>query len=89
MFSTVELISVDSFASISMPSSEKSKSTSSVLSNALYCFIKLLSGSFKILMKSSSVKAFNSTLIGNLPCNSGKRSDGLANWKAPDAINKI
>ena len=35
------------------------------------------------------VKASTSTLIGNLPCNSGKRSDGFASWNEPDAINKI
>ena len=26
--------------------------------------------------------------MGSLPCNSGKRSEGFASWKAPDAINK-
>ena len=41
------------------------------------------------LLKSSSFSAFNSTLIGNLPCSSGNKSDGLANWKAPEAINKM
>ena len=78
IFSTVELISVDNFAKVSIPSLENSKSTFSVFNKALYCFIKLLSGSFKILIKSASVKAFNSTLIGSLPCNSGSKSDGLA-----------
>ena len=33
--------------------------------------------------------ASSSTLIGNLPCNSGSKSDGFASWNAPDAINKI
>ena len=40
-------------------------------------------------MKSSLDKASSSTLIGSLPCNSGSKSEGLANWKAPDAINNI
>ena len=72
-----------------MPSSVNSKSTFSVLSNALYCLIKLLSGSFKILLKSSLFNASSSTLIGSLPCNSGSKSEGFASWNAPDAINKI
>ena len=55
------------FAILSIPSSENSRSTFSVLSNAIYCFIKLKSGSLNILLKSSLVKASNSTLIGNLP----------------------
>ena len=58
-------------------------------SNSLYCLIRLLSGSFSILLKSSSFKAFNSTLIGSLPCSSGSRSEGFANWKAPEAIKSI
>jgi len=45
---------------------------------ASYCFIKLLSGSLSILIKSSLVSGFNSTLIGNLPCSSGNKSDGFA-----------
>ena len=72
-----------------MPSFVNSKSTFSVWSNALYCFIKLLSGSLSILLKSLLVKASSSTLIGNLPCSSGNKSEGFASWKAPDAMNKI
>ena len=66
-----------------------SKFTFSVLRSSLYCLIKLLSGSFRILLKSSSFNASNSTLIGSLPCNSGNKSDGFANWNAPEAMNKI
>ena len=66
------------FAIASIPSSENSRSTFSVFSKAMYCFIKLKSGSLKILLKSSLVRASSSTLIGSLPCNSGSRSDGLA-----------
>ena len=46
---------------------ENSRVTFSVSKRALYCFIKLLSGSSKILLKSLLVRAFNSTLIGNRP----------------------
>ena len=55
------------FAIVSIPSSVNSKSTFSVFSKALYCLIKLLSGSFKIRLKSSLFNASSSTLIGNLP----------------------
>ena len=89
IFSTVAFTSDAILAIVSIPSSENSRSTFSVLSNATYCLIKLKSGSFNILLKSSLVKASSSTLIGNLPCNSGSKSDGLASWNAPDAINKI
>ena len=67
IFSTVELTSVARQAIVSIPSSENSKSTFSVFNRALYCLIKLLSGSFNILLKSSLVKASSSTLIGSLP----------------------
>ena len=89
IFSTVVFTSEAILAIASIPSSENSKSTFSVFNNATYCLIKLKSGSLKILLKSSLVNASNSTLIGNLPCNSGNRSEGLASWNAPDAINKI
>ena len=89
MFSTVEFTSVAIFAIASIPSSENSKSTFSVFNKALYCLIKLLSGSLRIFLKSSLVKASSSTLIGSLPCSSGSRSDGFANWNAPDAINNM
>ena len=78
IFSTVAFTSEAMFAIASIPSSENSKSTFSVFNKATYCLIKLKSGSLKILLKSSLVKASNSTLIGNLPCNSGSKSDGLA-----------
>ena len=43
----------------------------------------------KILRKSSWVKLSSSTLIGNLPCNSGIKSDGFDRWNAPAAINNM
>ena len=52
IFSTVVLTSEAIFAIVSIPSSVNSKSTFSVFNNAIYCFIKLKSGSFKILLKS-------------------------------------
>ena len=66
------------FAIVSMPSSENSSSTFSVFKSATYCFIKLKSGSLKILLKSSLDNASSSTLIGNLPCSSGSKYDGFA-----------
>ena len=81
IFSTDALTSDAIFAIVSIPSSENSRSTFSVFNKAMYCLIKLKSGSFKILLKSSLVKASSSTLIGSLPCNSGSKSEGLANWK--------
>ena len=49
----------------------------SVFYSALYCSVMEKSGSFKMRLKSSILSAFNSTLIGSLPCNSGIRSEGL------------
>ena len=89
IFSTLVFTSDAMLAIASIPSSENSSSTFSVFSRATYCLIKLKSGSLKILLKSSLVKASSSTLIGSLPCNSGSKSDGFASWNAPDAINKI
>ena len=39
--------------------------------------------------KSFFVKLSSSTSIGNLPCNSGIKSETLETWNAPAAINKI
>ena len=64
IFSTVLLTSLAIDAIKSIPSSLKLSSTFSVFNKALYCLIKLLSGSFKILLKSSLFKASSSTLIG-------------------------
>src|SRR5699024_12611102 len=61
----------------------------SFLINAVYCFNKALEGSFKILSKSFTDNLSNSTRIGNLPCNSGIKSDGFDMWNAPAAINNI
>ena len=67
MFSTEAFTSAETLAIKSIPSSVNSSSTFSVFSKATYCLIKLLSGYFKILLKSASDKAFSSTLIGKRP----------------------
>ena len=55
IFSTEVLTSEAIFAIASIPSSENSRSTFSVFNKAIYCFIKLKSGSRNILLKSSRV----------------------------------
>ena len=45
--------------------------------SAEYCVVSDASGSVRIFTKSSVVRDFNSTRIGNLPCNSGIKSEGL------------
>ncbi len=49
----------------------------SVSSNAMYCLISADFGSFRMRMKSVSLSVFSSTRMGNRPCNSGIRSEGL------------
>ena len=61
--------------------------TPSVASSALYCLIRLASGSVRMRRKSSRVSGFSSTRIGRRPCSSGNRSEGLARWNAPEAMN--
>ncbi len=89
MFSTAELICAAMPASAATPSSLNSRLMPSVASRAQYCLIRLASGSVRMRRKSSSLSALSSTRMGNRPCSSGKRSDGLAMWKAPDAMNRM
>ena len=49
--------------------------------------MRLASGSVRMRRKSSRVSACSSTRIGRRPCSSGNRSDGLATWNAPEAMN--
>ena len=56
IFSIVELMCVDISAIVSIASSVNSSVTFSVLRRAVYCLIKLLSGSFKIFIKSFLLK---------------------------------
>ena len=51
--------------------------------------IRLASGSVRMRRRSSRVSAFSSTRIGRRPCSSGSRSEGLATWKAPEAMNRM
>ena len=78
MFSTSSFTCVAIFAISDMAFSENFKFTPSVAINSSYCLIKLFSGSFRILIKSSLFKADSSTLLGNLPWSSGRRSEGFA-----------
>ena len=89
IFSTSSLTFVAIIAISDTASSENDNFTPSVAINSIYCFIKLFSGSLRILIKSSFPSAVSSTLFGNLPCNSGRRSEGFDTWKAPDATNKM
>src|SRR5207237_277111 len=61
----------------------------SVRISASYCLMRHASVSVRMRRKSSSFKGDSSTLIGNLPCNSGKRSEGFDAWKAPEAMNRM
>ncbi len=54
-----------------------------------YCRVSAFSGSVRMRMKSSLVRAFSSTRIGKRPWNSGIRSEGLLMWNAPEATNRI
>ena len=63
--------------------------TFSVPTKAIYCLIKALFGSVRILTKSSAERSFNSTRIGKRPCNSGIKSLGFDKLKAPLAINRM
>src|SRR5262249_30257663 len=88
MFSTVELTDTATSAIASIASSLKFKVTPSVAISATYCLISDASGSVRMRRRSSRVSGLSSTRIGSRPCSSGKRSDGLARWNAPDAMNR-
>ncbi|MNY70064.1 hypothetical protein D3C86_2081200 [compost metagenome] len=72
-----------------IPSAVNSILTPSVPINALYCSVNEALGSVRMRSKSSVVSACNSTRIGRRPCSSGIKSDGLAVWNAPEAINRM
>ena len=46
-------------------------------------------GAVRMRSKSWVVSAVSSTRIGRRPGSSGIKSDGLATWNAPEAINRI
>ena len=89
MFS-VRWFTSDAIRAISrMASSVNSSSRPSVATSALYC----VSSAFSRLRQDSnevrSVRLLSSTRIGNRPCSSGIRSEGLETWKAPAAMNRM
>ena len=55
--------------------------------SAWYCVVSEASGSVRMRTKSSTFSESSSTRIGNRPCSSGIRSEGLDRLKAPEAMN--
>ena len=78
IFSVLSLTCHAALAKAWMPSSLNETSTPSVANKAMYCSVNDAFGSVKILTKSLVVNACNSTRIGNLPYNSGIKSEGFA-----------
>src|SRR4029077_11604072 len=69
------------------PSGENSTCTPSVAISALYCVVSEASGSVRMRTKSPTFSESSSTRIGNRPCSSGIRSEGLERLNAPEAMN--
>ena len=67
----------------SMPSGVNSSVTPSVASSSAYCLVSECFGSVRMRRKSALVRSVSSTRIGNRPCSSGIRSDGLDRVKRP------
>ena len=61
----------------STPSGVNAKRTPSVANSSTYCFVRACFGSVRMRRKSAFFRSVNSTRIGNRPCNSGIKSDGL------------
>src|SRR3569832_2291057 len=72
-----------------MPSCVNSICTFSVSSSASYCIVRHASVPVRMRSKSAIDSESSSTRIGKRPCSSGIKSDGLARWKAPEAMNRI
>ena len=88
MFSTVALTSAAMSASASMASSVNSSVTPSVCISADVLLDEARLGLGQDAHASPPcVSGFSSTRIGSRPCSSGSRSEGLATWKAPEAMN--
>src|SRR4030067_742186 len=87
------MFSVRSFTSQAIPAIRSTASgvmgskTPSVASSSVYCRVRDPCGSVRIRTKSSRVRGSSSTRMGNLPCSSGIRSDGLDIWIAPAALH--
>mmetsp|Transcript_26178 Transcript_26178/g.57961 ORF Transcript_26178/g.57961 Transcript_26178/m.57961 type:complete len:266 (-) Transcript_26178:45-842(-) len=69
--------------------SSKTRSTFSDFISSTCCRMRFVTGSVRIRYMSSSVRPLSVTLMGNRPCSSASRSEGLEVWKAPDAINRM
>src|ERR1700726_4293729 len=69
------------------PSGANSTCTPSVAISALYCVGSEASGSVRMRTKSPTFSESSSTRIGNRPCSSGIRSEGLERLNAPEAMN--
>mmetsp|Transcript_13928 Transcript_13928/g.26774 ORF Transcript_13928/g.26774 Transcript_13928/m.26774 type:complete len:223 (+) Transcript_13928:396-1064(+) len=65
------------------------RSTPSVASRAFCCTIMLLSGSVRILYRSSFVRPVSSTLMGKRPCSSASMSLGFTLWNEPLATKSM
>jgi len=89
MFSVFSFTEKAISASRRMPSSVNSIFTFSVASSAWYWRVRQASVEVRMRSKSAIARDSSSTRIGKRPCNSGIRSDGLARWKAPDAMNRM
>ena len=87
MFSVLVFTCMAISAIASTASGRKRSVTCSVRSSSTYCRIRAFSGSVRMRTKSSRVKGSSSTRMGKRPCSSGMRSEGLAMWKAPAAMN--
>ena len=77
MFSMRSLTSVRDARDLGDGVVVNSSVTPSVASSAVYCLVSAFSGSVRMRTKSSSVSDSSSTRIGNRPCSSGIRSEGL------------
>ena len=71
------------------PPASNFTSTPSVSISALYCAVSDASGSVRMRTKSSTFSESSSTRIGNRPCSSGIRSEGLDRRNAPEAMNSM
>src|SRR5919106_2112670 len=88
MFSVLAFTCMAISAIASTASGRNRSVTRSVRSNSTYWRSRAFSGSVRMRTKSSFVKGSSSTRIGKRPCSSGMRSEGLATWKAPAAMNR-
>src|SRR5256885_66448 len=89
MFSVLVFTCIAISAIASTGSGANRRVTCSVFRSSTYCVIRAFRGSVRMRTKSSRVKGSSSTRIGKRPWSSGIRSDGLAMWNAPAAMNRM